>query len=298
MSAAWGRVRGLAKYLGAQQGSAGKMITLLSIIALGFFLGMRHATDPDHVIAVTTIVSRQRSIRHAALIGILWGLGHTITIFLVGSAIILFGVVIPPKLGLTMELSVGLMLILLGVLNLTGFIRWITETFTPQSPDAPGHPHLHSHAHTHQQGDFVHAHPHHHEPEQHGHAEDATPVGWMDRIFGQLGLYQAVRPLAVGLVHGLAGSAAVALLVLTTIRDPRWAIAYLLVFGVGTIAGMMLITAAIALPFKYSQSRFARLNRGLAVASGIISIAFGIFIVYQMGYVNGIFTSHPHWTPE
>jgi ABC-type nickel/cobalt efflux system permease component RcnA len=298
MSAAWGRVRGLAKYLGAQQGSAGKMITLLSIIALGFFLGMRHATDPDHVIAVTTIVSRQRSIRHAALIGILWGLGHTITIFLVGSAIILFGVVIPPKLGLTMELSVGLMLILLGVLNLAGFTRWITETFTPQSPDAPGHPHLHSHAHTHQQGDFVHAHPHHHEPEKHGHAEDATPVGWMDRIFGQLGLYQAVRPLAVGLVHGLAGSAAVALLVLTTIRDPRWAIAYLLVFGVGTIAGMMLITAAIALPFKYSQSRFARLNRGLAVASGIISIAFGIFIVYQMGYVNGIFTSHPHWTPE
>ena len=298
MSAAWGRVRGLAKYLGAQQSSVGKMITLLSIIALGFFLGMRHATDPDHVIAVTTIVSRQRSIRHAALIGILWGLGHTITIFLVGSAIILFGVVIPPKLGLTMELSVGLMLILLGVLNLTGFTRWITETFTPQSPDAPGHPHVHSHAHTHQQGDFVHAHPHDHEPEKHGHAEDATPVGWMDRIFGQLGLYQAVRPLAVGLVHGLAGSAAVALLVLTTIRDPRWAIAYLLVFGVGTIAGMMLITAAIALPFKYSQSRFARLNRGLAVASGILSIAFGIFIVYQMGYVNGIFTNHPHWVPE
>jgi ABC-type nickel/cobalt efflux system permease component RcnA len=300
MSAAWGSVRGLAKYLTRGAGSAGNMITLLSIIALGFFLGMRHATDPDHVIAVTTIVSRQRSIRHAALIGILWGLGHTITIFLVGSAIILFGVVIPPKLGLTMELSVGLMLILLGVLNLTGFTRWITETFTPQSRDAQGHvhPHVHSHAHTHQQGDFVHAHPHHHEPEKHGHAEEATPVGWMDRIFGQLGLYQALRPLAVGLVHGLAGSAAVALLVLTTIRDPRWAIAYLLVFGVGTIAGMMLITAAIALPFKYSQSRFARLNRGLALASGIISIAFGIFIVYQMGYVNGIFTNHPHWTPE
>jgi ABC-type nickel/cobalt efflux system permease component RcnA len=276
------------------------MITLLSIIALGFFLGMRHATDPDHVIAVTTIVSRQRSIRHAALIGILWGLGHTITIFLVGSAIILFGVVIPPKLGLTMELSVGLMLILLGVLNLSGFTSWITETFTPSSRDGQdhSHPHVHSHTHTHQQGDFVHAHPHHHQPEQHGHAEDATPVGWMDRIFGQLGLYQAVRPLAVGLVHGLAGSAAVALLVLTTIRDPRWAIAYLLVFGLGTIAGMMLITAAIALPFKYSQSRFARLNRGLAVASGILSIAFGIFIVYQMGYVNGIFTNHPHWVPE
>jgi ABC-type nickel/cobalt efflux system permease component RcnA len=275
------------------------MITLLSIIALGFFLGMRHATDPDHVIAITTIVSRQRSIRHAALIGMLWGMGHTITIFLVGSAIILFGVVIPPRLGLTMELSVGLMLILLGVLNLTGFTRWISETLTPSDSGSNvpsgSHP-LHAHSHLH--GDYIHAHPHQHGPEKHGHAEDATPIGWMDRMFGQLGLYQVVRPVAVGLVHGLAGSAAVALLVLTTIRDPRWAIAYLLVFGVGTIAGMMLITAAIALPFKYSQMRFARLNRGLAVASGLISIAFGIFIVYKMGYVNGIFTNHPNWIPE
>src|SRR5271156_6487054 len=107
------------------------MITLLSVIALGFFLGMRHGTDPDHVVAVTTIVSRQRSIRRAALIGVLWGLGHTITILAVGSAIILFGIVIPPRRGLTMELSVGLMLILLGILNLTGIVRWIAETFTP-----------------------------------------------------------------------------------------------------------------------------------------------------------------------
>ena len=148
------------------------MITLLSIIALGFFLGMRHATDPDHVIAVTTIVSRQRSIRHAALIGILWGMGHTITIFLVGSAIILFGVVIPARLGLTMELSVGLMLILLGVLNLTGFTTWITETFTPDArnsgndSESDSHPHLHAHAHLH--GDYIHTHPHRHEPGKHG----------------------------------------------------------------------------------------------------------------------------------
>ena len=254
------------------------MITLLSIMTLGFFLGMRHATDPDHVIAVTTIVSRQRSIRQAALIGILWGLGHTITILVVGSAIILFGLVIPPKVGLTMELSVGLMLILLGILNLSGIMRWITETVTPT--------------------DYLHSHLHGHCPEKHGHAENATPLGWMDRTFGPLSLYQVLRPLAVGIVHGLAGSAAVALLVLTTIRVPSWAVLYLLVFGIGTVAGMMLITAALAVPFTFFENRFARLNRGLGVVSGLVSLAFGLFIVYQMGFVNGLFTHSPRWVPR
>src|SRR6202158_4030902 len=230
------------------------MITLFSIIALGFFLGMRHATDPDHVIAVTTIVSRQRSIRHAALIGALWGVGHNITIFVVGSAIILFGLVIPPRVGLSMELSVGLMLILLGILNLSGLMRWITETVTPQRLGHAGQWGTHSHPHGH--GDYIHSHPHRHTPEKHGHVEDATPVAWMDRSFGRLGLYQVVRPLAVGIVHGLAGSAAVALLVLTTIRVPLAAVLYLLIFGVGTIAGMMLITAAIAIPFTFSENGF------------------------------------------
>jgi ABC-type nickel/cobalt efflux system permease component RcnA len=266
------------------------MITLLSILALGFFLGMRHATDPDHVIAVTTIVSRQRSIRQAALIGALWGLGHTITIFAVGSAIILFGLVIPARVGLTMEFSVGLMLILLGALNLSGVMRRITETVTPFQQA--------QHAHFHGHGDFVHSHHHGHSSENHGHADTATPVGWMDRVFGRLGLYQVIRPLAVGIVHGLAGSAAVALLVLTTIRVPSWAVFYLLVFGLGTVAGMMLITAAIAVPFTYSERRFARLNRGLGLVSGTISLAFGLFIVYQMGFVNGLFTHNPIWQPR
>jgi sulfite exporter TauE/SafE len=266
------------------------MITFVSIIALGFFLGMRHATDADHVIAVTTIVSRQRSVRHAALIGVLWGVGHTITIVLVGSGIILFGLVIPPRIGFTMEFSVGLMLILLGIFNLSGILRWAAETFTPSEQTLHSHPHAH--------GDYVHSHAHRHEPENHGHREDATPVSRLDRVFGQLGLYQILRPLTVGIVHGLAGSAAVALLVLTTIRIPFWAVVYLLVFGIGTIAGMMLITAAIALPFTYSQRRFVVINRGLGLASGLISLGFGIFIVYQMGFVNGIFSSHPNWAPR
>ncbi len=264
------------------------MLSLFSIIAIGFFLGMRHATDPDHVIAVTTIVSRQRSMKHAAWIGALWGVGHTITIFIVGAAIILFGLAIPTRVSLAMELSVGLMLIFLGILNLFGVIRWITEKWTRKP--------VHSHAHVH--GDYIHSHSHGHAPEVHGHADDVTPVSWMDRTFSKLGLYQTLRPLAVGLVHGLAGSSAVALLVLSTIRTPVAAVAYLLVFGVGTIAGMMLITAAIAVPFTFSESRFTRLNRSLGMASGLISLCFGLFIVYQMGFVNGLFTQNPTWVPR
>ena len=267
------------------------MVTFLSVIALGFFLGMRHATDPDHVIAVTTIVSRQQSIRQASLIGILWGVGHTITILIVGSAIILFGIVIPPRLGLSMELSVGLMLILLGVLNLSGIMRWIADTFTPMRSERQ--------THSHGIGKSVYTHSHSYLPEENNHDTTDAPDRWMDRTFGKMGIYQVVRPLAVGLVHGLAGSAAVALLVLTTIRVPWLAVAmYLLVFGIGTIAGMMLITTAIAVPFRYSQTRFARLNHSLGLISGIISVAFGVFIVYEMGYVNGLFRHTPNWVPR
>jgi len=259
------------------------MVPFLSIIALGFFLGMRHATDADHVVAVTTIVSRERTIRSSALIGILWGLGHTITILIVGSLIILFGVVIPPRLGLTMELSVGIMLILLGILNLSGMMRWIATNFGVDR----AHPHSHGEpSHSHSTGTRP------------GEVDSAPSLGWMDRVFGRINLYQLLRPLVVGVVHGLAGSAAIALLVLTTIRVPLLAIAYLLVFGLGTVAGMMLITAAIAVPFTVSEHRFARMNHLLATASGVVSLVFGLLIVYEMGFVHGLFTSHPTWTPR
>ena len=268
------------------------MVNLLTVIGVGFLLGIRHATDPDHVIAVTTIVSRQRSIRHAGLIGILWGLGHTITILFVGAAIILFNLVIPPRVGLTMELAVGLMLIFLGVLNLTGVTQWVTDRFMP------AHSHggvIHSQLHTH--GEDAHAHIHGHTPEVHLHLEQ-KPEGVFQKALARVGLYQLLRPLVVGIVHGLAGSAAVALLVLTTIRDPRWAVVYLLVFGVGTIAGMMLITMIIGAPFAYTGKRFANLNRGLGVASGLISVAFGLFVTFQIGFFDGLFTANPHWTPH
>jgi hypothetical protein len=270
------------------------MTNLLAVIGVGFLLGVRHATDPDHVIAVSTIVSRQRSIRHAGLIGALWGVGHTITIFLVGVAIILFDLTIPPRIGLAMELAVGLMLILLGVLNLAGVTQWITYRFTPaHHHDEAGIVHTHVHEH---EGVF-HDHVHSHAPEIHMHL-DQKPRGPFQIALHRLGLYQFIRPLAVGLVHGLAGSAAVALLVLAAIRDPRWAIVYLLVFGLGTVAGMMLITMIIGAPFAYTGKRFAPFNRGLGLASGLVSIAFGLFITFKISIVDGLFATYPHWTPH
>jgi high-affinity nickel-transport protein len=282
------------------------MVNLLAAISLGFVLGMRHATDPDHVIAVSTIVSRQRSIRQAGAIGALWGVGHTITIFCVGAAIILFNIVIPPRIGLIMEMAVGLMLILLGILNLTGVTRRITHRYTPQDDHTEENHAQHSddsvvHSHLHQHHGIVHEHLHGHSPEVHMHLEpevDRKPRGFFQNVLRRLGLYQFLRPLAVGLVHGLAGSAAVALLVLAEIRDPRWAIAYLLIFGVGTIAGMMLITMAIGVPFAYTRKHFAPFNRGLGIASGLLSLGFGLFITFQIAITDGLFATHPHWTPH
>ena len=269
------------------------MINFFAIVAMGFFLGMRHATDPDHVIAVTTIVTRQRRVSRAALTGIFWGIGHTLTIFLVGALIILFNVAIPARIGLTMELSVGLMLVILGLMNVSSFSR----TFRAQQDSNIEHHELvHSHAHSH--GDYVHTHPHAHAPEAHPHDPNRTPVSFMDRVFGRIGIYQQVRPLVIGIVHGLAGSAAVALLVLTTIRDPHWAVAYLLVFGVGTVAGMMLITMSLASAFNFFGRGKMKFSRGLGLASGLLSLGFGLVIAYQMGIASGLFSAHPHWIPK
>ncbi|MBI2524517.1 MAG: high-affinity nickel-transport family protein [Candidatus Rokubacteria bacterium] len=254
---------------------------------------MRHSTDPDHVIAVTTIVSREQGLGSAALIGLMWGLGHTVTIVLAGGAIVLWNLVIPPRVGLTMDLSVALMLILLGLLNLRGVVSRIGEA-RPATGSASGGTHGHAHRH----GDYVHTHSHGHAPDGHGHGEDATPLGWLDRRIARPGLYRAARPLIVGVLHGLAGSAAVALLVLATIRDPRWATAYLLVFGLGTIAGMMLMTVAIAWPFAYTAGRLPLINRYLGMASGVLSLAFGLFLAYQVGFVSGLFGGDPRWAPE
>ena len=249
------------------------MLSFIGVLILGFFLGMRHATDPDHVIAVMTIVTRQRGIGKAGVIGALWGVGHTLTIFLVGASIILFKVVIPPRLGLSMEFAVGLMLILLGVLNLTGVLRWLQMRFTP-SMVMP--------------------------VIEEATSEVAPVVGgnWVDRNLRELGIYNALRPLLIGTVHGLAGSAAVTILVMTTISDSLWAVAYLLLFGLGTVAGMAAMTTAMALPIACTGRRFFRWNQAITVGSGLLSVAFGLFISFQIGVGGGLFSGNPHWMPR
>jgi ABC-type nickel/cobalt efflux system permease component RcnA len=262
----------------------------LPVVVLGFLLGMLHATDADHVIAVSTIVSRQHSVGSAARVGFLWGVGHTFTVFVVGSAIIVFNLAIPPRLELAMEFCVALMLVLLGFITLSRVSRHVRETLTaalvegswhhPHAEPMPGS-HLHLHAH----GDYVHAHEHGHGAADHGHAD--TPLGWLDRHLGGVGTYQALRPLSIGVVHGLAGSAAVALLVLAQIREPLWAVAYLLLFGVGTTAGMMLITSLIAVPFVQTQRR-PLLNLGMQVVGGALSVGLGCYLAWRLALADGL----------
>lgn len=216
----------------------------ISAAVLGFLLGLRHATDADHVVAVTTIVARERTLGRAARVGALWGVGHSITLFVVGGAIVLFRLVIPPRIGLGLEFGVALMLILLGFNNLRG------------------------------------------NGAAHSHEGEGAPTG------------TGLRPLVIGVVHGLAGSAAIALLVLATIRETGWALAYLAVFGVGTIAGMMLVTTLLAAPALYATKRVVRFQRGIRLAAGSLSLIFGALLAREIIVSNGLFSAVPNWTPR
>jgi hypothetical protein len=229
------------------------MESFVSMLVLGFVLGLRHATDADHVVAVGAITSRERSLRSALLIGVSWGLGHALTVLVVGGAIVLFGLVIPPRVGLGMEFSVALMLIVLGIVNLQGAMRRLHEV-AHSAKAAPGEASIKS------------------------GARAWVPAG-------------AVRAVGVGIVHGLAGSAAVALLVLASMTDARFALLYLAVFGLGTILGMMTLTSALALPVAFAGERFERVHRGLARTAGLLSVAFGLFLAYRIGFVDGLFSS-------
>ena len=227
---------------------------ILSAVLLGFLLGLQHATDADHIVAVATIVSRERRFRDGALIGALWGAGHMTTLAIVGGVIIVFDLTLAPAIGAGLELAVAAMLILLGGLRLRDALRgW--DAIAP--------------------GDLVADHDHdgaavlHRHPRVHVHPSRLL-------LAALTGDRAHLRAAVVGAVHGLAGSAAAALLVLATIRTSAGAIAYLLVFGLGTIAGMTALTAAMAYPVSLAL-RFRRFHSWLAAGTGAGSIAFGIF---------------------
>jgi high-affinity nickel-transport protein len=197
-----------------------------------------------------------------------------------------------------MEFAVGLMLVLLGVLTLTGIGHVVGATAGEADVLGANARDLHDHLHAH--GDYVHRHAHGHGPDAHGHSEEHTPLARLDHSrLGRLALYQWLRPFVVGLVHGLAGSAAVALMVLTIIQEPVAAIGYLMLFGVGTIGGMMVITLVLSAPFTFTAVNLPKFNWRLRVASGLISFVFGVALIYGVGFAEGgLFTDAPSWQPH
>jgi high-affinity nickel-transport protein len=211
------------------------MLGSFSLVALGFLLGMRHALDPDHVVAIGTIATRSTSFGRAARTGALWGLGHTLTLLVVGGTIVTLRTAVSPRTGVAMELAVAVMLIVLGVLNLLNARR--------AEPTAPS----------------------------------------------------AARPMVVGMVHGMAGSAAVALLVLAAIREPTVGMLYLLLFGLGTIAGMMLVTGLLVLPVSLVVMRVGVSRRWLTAATGMVSLVFGVLMVRALGSLQGLFSADIGW---
>lgn len=215
----------------------------LALLGLGLVLGIRHATDPDHVVAVAAITARTRKLLPATLLGAIWGLGHSLTLFVVGGAILAFNLTVPPRVGLALEFAVALALVVVGTLNLR---------------------------------------------RGHGHSHDELGEGRLP----------AWRAFLVGTVHGLAGSAAVALLVLATVHDVRVGLLYLLVFAVGTMVGMALITTGFAAPLAAGTRRWPHMAPAIRIATGLASLCFGLWLAYQIGFVDGLFAAHPNWTPH
>lgn len=238
------------------------MDPVVSAVLLGFVLGLQHATDPDHVVAVATIVTRERRFAAGARVGLLWGVGHTVTLAVAGTVIVALNLGVPERIATGLELVVAAMLVGLGAVRLREAVRGIVAV-APERRVADHH---------HGARELVHEHHGH----AHVHPSAALLAAWRDeeRRLGR-------RALLVGAVHGMAGTAAVALLLLATLHTVVAAVVYLLVFGLGTIAGMTALTAAMAYPIA-RLSRLSRLRDAMAVASGVGAIAFGCWYAARL----------------
>lgn len=235
-----------------------------ALLGLGLVFGLKHATEADHVVAVSTIVSEHRNLLRAALVGGLWGVGHTVSLVVVGMVVLALRIAIPERVATWLEFGVALMIIGLGINALMRALR--------------GRADVHVHVHAHDEG--THAHIHFHEDG----TEHAEPVAAHSHAVSRVG----IKPLLVGAVHGLAGSAALTLLVLTQIDSFMLGLLYLALFGIGSICGMLLMSGLIGLPFALSARRLTGFNYGLQTVAGAVSIAFGLWYAYATGVIGGL----------
>lgn len=241
-------------------------LSVFWLLLVSFGLGLKHAIEPDHLAAVSTIVSDRKNIWSASLIGGLWGVGHTISLMIAGMLVMLAHFQISARLALILEFFVALMLIGLGI----DALRKLAHG---------GQIHWHAHRH----GGITHAHPHIHEKEKaHSHERAAE-------VRTHHGFKLSPRPLFVGMVHGLAGSGALMLLILSTVSSPVVGTLYVLIFGVGSIGGMILMSTLIGLPFHLTTNRFAGAEWCLRGAAGSLSLGIGLFMAYEIGFTQGLF---------
>jgi ABC-type nickel/cobalt efflux system permease component RcnA len=232
-------------------------ISILSLLALGFVLGLKHALDADHLAAVSTIATERRSLIGSSFIGALWGLGHTVSLLLAGVLVILLHFEIGERTSKALEFCVGVMLVVLGTNALGKLVR--SER-------------IHMHPHEHDQ--YWHVHPHFHGKQD-------------DRPHTHHGLKLGARPLIIGMVHGMAGSAALTLLVLASIPSPLAGFFYIVVFGIGSTGGMMIMSTLFVLPAKLSNGkRFTRASLAVRALAAVSSLGLGAFVIYDIGFVN------------
>lgn len=228
---------------------------MTGILLLGFLIGMRHALEADHVAAVASLVSKNHSVGDSIKHGVAWGLGHTATLVLFGSIVILLDSMVPQRLALGLEFAVGFMLIVLGIDVLRRLVR--------DRIHFHGHRHVNEHIH-------FHAHSHRgetaHNPDQHDH-EHASGF--------------PLRALLVGLMHGMAGSAALILLALQTVSSPLLGLFYMALFGLGSITGMAVLSAVIAIPLRRSASGVTWLYNAFHIAIGVTTIVLGSVLAYE-----------------
>ncbi len=231
-------------------------MTLASVLLFGFLIGLRHALEADHVAAVATLATRHATLREALSQGAAWGLGHTLTLGLLGGIVLLMGKALPEKYAVGLEFAVGVMLVLLGADVLRRLLR----------------ERVHFHQHRHEDGaTHFHAHSHASSPAHAGHPH-ASPRRW------------PLRALCVGMVHGMAGSAALVLLALERVSSVAAGLLYIVLFGVGSMVGMALLSLVIALPLRATAGRLNAAHRGLVVVVGLASCALGLHIIYTLSF--------------